>query len=263
MQFKDFFSGHAADYKTFRPAYPPALFEYLASLAPGHERAWDCATGNGQAALALAPYFRHVVATDASREQIAQAKQAPGVEYVVAPAEQSNIASGTVDLVVVAQALHWFDIPRFFAEVNRVAKPGGVVACWCYGLMTVRPDIDTLTLRLYDDILGPYWPPERRLVEERYRTISFPFIELSPPAFQMEQRWDLEQMVGYLGTWSSSRNYQRANGVDPLTLIGDELLTAWGDPADAKHVVWPLHLRVGKVGINRQPHQAPNKKATE
>ena len=248
MQFKDFFSGHAAEYKAFRPAYPATLFEYLASLAADHERAWDCATGNGQAAVALAAFFREVIATDASRQQIAEAQQASGVKYVVAPAEHSTLAAGSVDLVVVAQALHWFDTAGFFDEVKRVAMPGAVVACWCYGLMTVSPQIDALTLRLYDAILGLYWPGERRLVEESYRTIDFPFAELSPPAFQMEQRWNLEQMVGYLGTWSSSRKYQEARGEDPVARIGDELLMAWGDPRDVKKVRWPLHLRLGKVG---------------
>jgi ubiquinone/menaquinone biosynthesis C-methylase UbiE len=247
MEFKDLFSGYAQDYKTFRPAYPRALFEYLASLSLGHDLAWDCATGNGQAAAAIKPFFRQVIATDASQQQLGQAEQVDGISYQVAPAEQSEIASGSVDLTIVAQALHWFAIPQFFAEVERVSKPDAIVACWCYSLMTISPPIDALVWQLYEERLGNYWPSERRLIEQQYRTISFPFQELTAPTFQMSYEWTFPQVIGYLNTWSALHKYQQAQGVNPLTSIGDALLEAWGDPAMLREVQWPIHLRVGRV----------------
>ena len=246
LKFKDLFSGHAADYKNFRPEYPGELFQYLASLAPARELAWDCATGNGQAARALKNWFRAVVATDASAQQLSRAEPTEGIQYRVAPAEQSGIAASSVDLVTVAQALHWFDRERFFAEAQRVLRPGGIVACWCYGLMHVSPGVDALVYRLYEDILGTYWPPERMLVQERYQTIDFPFAEVAAPRFEITEQWDFAQVVGYLGTWSSARLYRKRHGTDPIELIGDELLAAWGDPATARPVVWPLHARIGR-----------------
>jgi SAM-dependent methyltransferase len=247
MTFKDYFSGHAADYAKFRPTYPPELFEYLASIAPGRELEWDCATGNGQAARALRPYFQKVIATDASREQIAQAPPADGIEFRVAPAEQTGLPSAAVDLVTVAQAVHWFDLPRFYAEVRRVLRPRGVLACWCYTLLSIAPEIDAVVWRLYEDILGTYWPPERKLTDERYLTIPFPFEELAPPAFEMRHRWDLAQLGGYLNTWSSVKKYQAEHGESPLELVWDEIVALWGDERKAKPVVWPIHLRVGRV----------------
>jgi len=247
MSFKDYFSGHASDYQKYRPNYPADLFEYLAAIAPGHDLAWDCATGNGQAALGLAPYFQQVIATDASREQIASAAQHAGVEYRVSPAERTDLAAGGVDLVTVAQAAHWFDRPKFYHEVRRVARPGGLLAVWCYELMTITPEIDAVGLRLYRDTLDSFWPPERRLIEEGYRTIEFPFVELSPPPFKMQLRWTLREAVGYLCTWSAVKAYEKQHGVNPLTLYEADFERAWGDPHETRLVTWPLNVRVGRV----------------
>ena len=247
MRPKEYFGEIAAAYKTFRPTYPAALFEYLATIAPGHERAWDCATGNGQAARSLKPFFRQVIASDASEKQIREAERTEGIEYVVATAERTTIDPGSVDLVTVAQALHWFDLPKFYAEVSRVAKPRGVLACWCYALMNTNADIDPLIWTLYHDILDDYWPSERRLIEKRYSTIDFPFDELQPPALQMTQPWNLGQMLGYLRTWSAAAAYKKKTGNDPVALIEDQLHARWGDPEKMQTVVWPLHLRVGRL----------------
>lgn len=247
MNFKDYFSGHAASYKTFRPTYPLELFDYLATLAPSRRQAWDCACGNGQAAVTLRASFDHVIATDASQTQIAEAEAAPGIEYLVAPAEQTPIASGSIDLVTVAQALHWFDRPAFYAEVRRVARPEAALAVWCYELLTASPAIDAAIYRLYESILGSYWPPERKLVESGYATIDFPFAEIACPTFVMQKHWKLEQLVGYLCTWSSVKRYEQQLGSNPLSLVWDELLAAWGDPAEVRLMSWPLHLRVGRV----------------
>lgn len=250
---KDYFSGHAACYQQFRPNYPDALFTYLASLCPAHERAWDCATGNGQAAAALALHFKRVIATDASAQQIDQAGPHPKVEYLVAPADRVPIDDGTVDLVTVAQALHWFNVQSFYAEVKRALKRGGVLAVWCYQLHRISPEIDAVVSRFYSGIVGAYWPPERKIVEDGYTTLAFPFDELVTPEFRMVHSWDLERMVGYLGSWSSTQRYRKQNGTDPVALIADDLKAAWGDPGQPRDVIWPLHVRVGRVPFSPTP----------
>jgi ubiquinone/menaquinone biosynthesis C-methylase UbiE len=247
-QFKDHFSNHADSYEAFRPNYPADLFEYLASIATGHELAWDCATGNGQAALGVAPYFKAVIATDASARQIEQARPGENVQYSVSPASDAPTSDASVDLVTVAQALHWFDLAAFYAEVRRVARPDGILAVWCYEMHSITPEVDAIVSRLYHDIVGSYWPPERKLVEDGYSTMAFPFKELTPPRFRMAEQWDFSRFLGYLGTWSSVKRYERAMGHDPVDLVRKELEVAWGDPAPTREVVWPLNLRAGFVG---------------
>lgn len=247
--FKDHFSGHAADYSRCRPgAYPDALFKTLASLAPDQEAAWDCATGNGQAALGLAAHFKRIEATDASEKQIAAATAHPRIRYSVVPAEQSGLPDASVALVTVAQALHWFDLARFYTEVRRVAQPQAVLACSCYMRCTVTQGVDVATERLYNGILGDaYWPPERRHVERGYADLDFPFTEIALPAFSMEVQWNLEGYVGYLRSWSATQSYIKKNGKDPLELVGEELLHAWGDPATIRSVHWPMTVRAGWI----------------
>ena len=247
--FKDHFSGHAGDYSRYRPGtYPHAMFKALAALAPDRECVWDCATGNGQAALGLAAHFARVEATDASDKQIAAAVAHPKIHYSVAPAEASGLPDRSVALVTVAQALHWFDLAAFYAEVRRVAKPGSVLACSCYMHCSVDPGVDAVTARLYSDILGDaYWPPERKHVERGYADLDFPFTEIALPAFQMEVQWTFEGYVGYLRSWSATQAYIKKNGRDPLELVGDELMQAWGDAASARRVLWPMTIRAGWV----------------
>ena len=247
--FKDHFSGHAADYSRYRPgAYPDALFKALAALAPDRDCVWDCATGNGQAALGLAAHFARVEATDASDKQIAAATAHPHIRYSVAPAEASGLPDTSVSLVTVAQALHWFDLPRFYAEVRRVARPQAVLACSCYMRCTVEPRVDAVTEELYNGILGDaYWPPERKHVERAYADLPFPFTEIALPAFHMQVSWDFEHYVGYLRSWSATQAYIKKNSKDPLELVGDELLKAWGDPKSERPVSWPMTVRTGWV----------------
>jgi SAM-dependent methyltransferase len=247
MTFKDHFSGHAADYSSFRPAYPAALFEQIALLASAHDLAWDCATGNGQAALGLAPYFRAVLATDASRQQVGQARIHERVAYVVAPAERSPLANGSVDIVTVAQAVHWFDLERFYAEVRRVSKPGGVLAVWCYHFPAVSPEVDAVLRRLYD-VLGHDRPAEWRLIESGYAELPFPFEEISAPRFQIARRWALDHLLDYVRTASACRRYLRETGTDPTNVVRQELEATWGDPVHEREVIWPLILKVGRIG---------------
>lgn len=247
MSFHDHFSTQADRYTQFRPHYGPELFQYLAGLVSRREFAWDCGTGSGQAAVALAEFFTEVVATDPSARQIEHAQPHNRVRYLVASAEHTPLASDSIDLITVAQAVHWFDRPRFYQEVRRVGRNGSVLAVWAYGLATISPVVDAVVEQLYEPILGRYWPPERKLIEERYTTIDFPFEELVAPPFEMTAQWSLPDLLGYLGTWSSVEKYRATNGSDPLELIATELRQAWGEPETQRLVRWPLYLRVGRV----------------
>lgn len=247
VTFEDHFSTKSDRYAKYRPTYPDALFQYLASLVPNGGVAWDCATGSGQAALKLTNHFHEVIATDASAEQLAHAKRHEKITYRLAHAERSGLEANGVDLVTVAQALHWFDLPRFFDEAKRVLKEHGVLAVWCYSWVHTSPPIDSIVHRLYQDVLGPYWPPQRQLVQERYQTIDFPFRELDPPMMEMSACWSLELFVHYLRTWCAMHRYWAANRTDPLASVAGRLLEAWGNPQQERRVSWDLTLRVGVV----------------
>jgi ubiquinone/menaquinone biosynthesis C-methylase UbiE len=248
MSFSDHFSGVASEYAEYRPLYPAALFDWLAEVAPRRGLAWDCATGSGQAAVAMAARFDRVIATDASAGQIAAATPDPRVEYRVAPAEASGLEPGSVDLVTVAQALHWFDRPAFFAEARRVLRRDGVVAVWTYGHPSLdEPRADAVLQHFYSRTVGPYWPPERALVDTAYRTIDFPFAEIAPLAFEMETRWTLESLVGYVATWSAVTRFRAERGEDPVPDFAAALEASWGDSGLARRIAWPLSLRVGRV----------------
>jgi SAM-dependent methyltransferase len=252
MSFKDHFSKQAADYARFRPGYPRELFDYLVSIAPSRRLAWDCGTGNGQAAAGLASVFDAVIATDASEKQITNAELHERVDYLVAPAEDSSIDFGTVDLIMVAQALHWFDLDRFYAEARRVLKSDGVLAASAYNLLHIEPTIDEVVNRYYFEVVSPFWPQERKLVEQ-FDNLPFPFHEIDPPKFEMTAQWNLDHLVGYLRTWSSTQRFMAAKGSDPLKQIMGELRAAWGTPEQTRNVIWPLTLRIGRKTKNRGP----------
>ena len=211
-----------------------------------HDAAWDAGTGNGQAAVSLAEHFAHVVATDASAAQIAAAAAHPRVAYCVARAEASGLASASAELVTVAQALHWFDIPAFFGEAQRVVRPGGVVAIWTYGLMTIDPAIDDRIESFELHTVGPYWPAARALVDSGYATIQFPFAEIDLPRFMIEQEMSLDRLAGYVGTWSSVAGYVKARGEDPVAPFVADIAAWWGDPARARIVRFPMTVRAGR-----------------
>jgi len=252
MTFHDHFSGHATTYREARPLYPPALFDWLAREAPVRTLAWDAGCGNGQASVALAARFARVFATDPSANQIANAEARPNVEYRVEPAEQCSLAPASADLVTVAQALHWFDFARFFAEVERVLKHGGFFAAWSYADSFVAPSIDVLKNRVYVDLTGPYWPPERDYVDAGYRTIPMPFgddapfEEIAAPAFEMRVDWDAAQFLAYLRSWSATQRYMKANGSDPVATVEAGIRDAWGDPAQTRTVRWDFNLRCAR-----------------
>ncbi|MCB9704395.1 MAG: methyltransferase domain-containing protein [Myxococcales bacterium] len=247
--FADHFSAGAADYARFRPRYPDALFDHLAALAPGRERAWECATGNGQAALALAERFEEVVATDASAEQLAEAPAHPRVRYRCERAEQSSLEAGSVDLVTIAAALHWFDRSAFFAEVRRVARPGALFAAWSYGaVVRASPAIDAVVERYAHEVLADHWPPEFHHIRTTYREIELPFAEVAMPELAIEVEWGPGDLLGWLETWSGAAAFRRREGRAPTRAIHEALARAWGDPARAREIRLPIFFRVGRVG---------------
>lgn len=247
MTFKDHFSSHAAIYREARPDYPDALYEFLAAQAPAQECAWDAGCGNGQASVDLARHFSHVTATDPSAEQIANASARPNIDYRVEPAEQSTLAAASVDLVCVAQALHWFDLARFHAEVRRVLRPRGVVAFWSYADCRVDPAVDAQKNRLYVDLTGPYWAPERALVENGYASLPFPFERIATPSFELRMDWNVDRFLAYLRSWSATQRYMRALAHDPVALVEADLRAAWGAPESVRAVRWDFHLHCGRV----------------
>jgi len=244
--FKDYFSIQAEDYSIYRPEYPEALYQWLASLCDETKLAWDCATGNGQAAVALTNQFSYVIGTDASESQIYRAMIYPRVEYEVGLAHQSPHKDQSVDLITVAQALHWFDFELFFKEVTRVAKPNAVLAAWCYELHQISPTIDAIIGKYYTDIIGEFWPAERKHIEQSYASIAFPFEPIKSPKCTINKQWTFEHLVGYLGTWSATQKYLATHGQDPRELIIDELKIAWGQD-ETRLITWPVTIKTFRI----------------
>lgn len=245
MSFKDHFSTQAAIYAQARPTYPAAWFTELARLAPGHELAWDAGAGNGQASTGLAAHFAQVIATEPSAAQLAEAAPHPKVNYHQSAETAPMIADGSVDLVTVAQAVHWFDRPKFYNEVRRVLRPGGVLVLWAYELGRISPEIDATVLRFYQGPINTYWPPERSHIETGYRELEFPFTEIALPKAAMELDWTLAQLASYLRTWSAVVRFSKDQGFDPVTDLEKELAPIWGE--GARRVTWPLVGRIGRV----------------
>lgn len=245
--FKDHFSQGAGDYSRYRPRYPDELFAYLASLCARKDLAWDCGCGSGQATLGLVPHFQAIEASDASAQQIAKAPSHPKIAYRSAAAEASGLAARSLDLILAAQAAHWFDLEAFYAEARRAAKPGCIIALVSYHRMRTSKDIDRITEDLHRETLGAFWPPERAHVDAAYRTLAFPFQELDPPEFFITAEWGLNEVLGYLGTWSAVKKYRQATGEDPLEPAAKALREVWGDPAQARAITWPIHMCLGRV----------------
>jgi len=247
-RFEDHFSKRAADYARHRPGYPPELFAWLASVAPGRRLAWDCGTGNGQAAVGLAEHFERVIANDASADQLRLSMPHERVDYRLGRAEDVQLAPGTVDLVTVAAAIHWFDFDAFYDVVRLAVAAGGVLAAWVYHQPAIEPRIDAILTRYTRDVIGGYWPERFVYVDGLYRNLPFPFAEVAHPSFAMHAEWDLERLAAFIATWSGALRYREVRGHDPVDQIRPELEAAWGDPRQSRPIRWPLHMRVGLVG---------------
>jgi ubiquinone/menaquinone biosynthesis C-methylase UbiE len=245
---KDLFSKQATDYAKWRPTYPGELIEYIVRQAPARQDAWDCATGNGQAAVLLAEYVEHVKATDLSEEQLKHARPHPRIQYSQGKAEQTTFPDASFDLVTVAQAYHWFDQQAFCSEVRRICRPDGVVAIWGYGLCkAARPDIDAHFRHFYFDVTDPYWDPGRRYIDEEYRTVYFELDELKVDRhFSILASWNIQQFRGYLNSWSAVQKYISVHGVNPVDAFISELRASWDDES-VVDFEFPIFLRMGRV----------------
>lgn len=244
--FKDHFSQFSKIYANGRLRYPPELFSYLTSLTNEHELAWDCGTGNGQAALGLQENYTKIVATDPSPEQIANCSPGPNITYLVEAAESSSLSAGSVDIVTIGIALHWFDFDLFYAEVKRVLKKGGIVAAWAYFLPTISLDIDLILKNFTEQTLKAFWKPEIKFIHEGYRTLPFPFEEITTPDFVIQKRMNLEEYIEHMYTWSAVQYYMKEKDSSPVEIIYEELLAAWGTPETEKEITWKMPLRVGR-----------------
>lgn len=242
------FSDNSEKYKKYRPSYPSELFQYLAKISPSTNTAWDAGCGSGQASIALSDFFTNVIATDISVEQIKNAYSKVNIRYFSCPSEYSNIDSNSVDLVICAQSIHWFDLDKFYDEVKRVLKPDGVIAAWSYNLFRVNQEIDDLIDKFYNDIIYNYWPVERKHVENGYKEIILPFNHLEAPSFSMTAEWNLEQLLGYINTWSGVSNYIELEAFNPLDFIEKELIKLWDrDESEYKTISWPLTLKISRI----------------
>ncbi|MCF3649778.1 class I SAM-dependent methyltransferase [Synoicihabitans lomoniglobus] len=239
MARNDHFSAFAATYAQFRPTYPDALFGWLARQSDAHGHAWDCATGNGQAAHQLTPHFERVTATDVGAAMIAHAPPHPRITFAVGSAEHPPIADHDVNLITVAQALHWFDLPAFWQTCQRVLQPHGVLAYWGYLLPQITPAVDALVIAYHDDAVGPYWPDDRGPLLTHYANVCPPAERIPTPTFAMNATWTVDQLIGMLDSWSATHRARAATGSDPLAPFGARLREAWGAEA-TRPVSWPI-----------------------
>lgn len=244
MDYMAHFGEGSDAYKQFRPTYPDELYEFIYQHVRHFELAWDCATGNGQAAQTLAKRFKHIIASDLNAAQLQAAPQISNIEYQCWPAEKTNISDDTVDLITIAQALHWFDLPKFYEEVKRVAKPRAMIAAWCYDLPKLSAEIDALVQQLYGKMLASYWPKERGYIDAHYETIYFPFEKIAAPQFTFSKSMNLTHFLGYLNTWSAVKEYMKVNATNPIDTIKPALTHLW--PKEF-NVNWPIYMLIGEV----------------
>lgn len=241
------YSSWAKLYSRSRPQYPANLFAYLAGLCKRRERAWDCATGNGQAALALAGHFASVVATDRSAQQLSQAPRRPSVHYFQAVAERSALAEASTDLVTVAASVHWFDLPEFYRELERVLRPAGVVAVWTYHVAHVDGGIGELLWAFYRDVVSSYFSAGARLVDDRYAGIHLPGTGIDAPSFWMQADWNRNEVLTFVRSWSGTQAYIKKHSNDPTDILGEDLARLYSDKSIRRHIRWPVYLKVSRL----------------
>lgn len=243
MKFKDHFSNQSTTYRAFRPTYPDALFAYLRTLTKDNDLAWDCGTGNGQAAIGLTRHYKKVIATDPSEQQIANAIQHDQISYRVEKAEQSSLEAHSVDLITVAQALHWFEFDAFYAEVKWVLKPGGVIAAWAYGLPTLPDEVKAVIRHFHDVVVGEFWQAENNLISKKYTTIPFPFLEIEAPPFFISKMVSLDEVLGHVSSWSATQKFIAAKSYNPVEGLKNDLLQVWGNEEE-KEATWKLMTKI-------------------
>lgn len=242
---KDLFSGHAKEYAAFRPSYPDELIGFIIKRVSKFDQAWDCGTGSGQVARKLAPLFRHVEATDISTNQLDQALRIDNVTYQFCKAEESPFSADTFDLICVGQAVHWFDLEKFFIECNRVARRDAIIALFGYSLVRFNDTFNVILDRFYNDFIYSYWEGERKIVDSEYQSIQFPFDEIPSRKFKMEVNWSMADLAGYLNTWSSVQKYIKVNKVNPVNDLMSQLSPLWNGKSQAAY--FPIFLRLGRI----------------
>jgi len=242
---KDNFSKQAAEYAGYRPTYPHEMIEFLINNTNEHRHALDCATGNGQVAVKLADHFKNVSATDISERQLQNAILKNNITYSLQSSEQTNFADNYFDLITVGQAAHWFELPKFYKEVNRILKPGGVLALFGYGLFKTEPALEKIVSHFYSKTLDGYWDPERKFVDEAYRSFEFPYVKFDNNGFSSYYEWTIEQVLGFLSTWSAVQHYKNRNGEDPILLLNKPLREAWGNES-IKRISFPIFIIAGR-----------------
>ncbi len=243
---KDNFSQQSKSYAKHRPVYPQELFDHILSFVPQKILAWDCATGNGQTATVLSKYFERVYATDISKKQIENAVTASNIRYAIEPAEQTSLENNTVDLVTVSQALHWFEFDKFYKEARRVSKKHGIIAVWTYNLLRIDPITDKIIHHYHFDTLDKYWDKERSHVNDSYANIPFPFRQIAAPEFFIKVKWNLENLRGYLNTWSALQQFISVNNYNPVNGIIEEIQQNW-PVEELRSVEFPLTIKMGYV----------------
>lgn len=246
MTYSDRFTKQSSSYASFRPQYPDELFQFLYDQTKSYDLVWDCATGTGQAARTLAQKFKRVVATDVSASQISAATGSDNISFSVSAAESSPLSDSSADLITIAQAIHWFDFESFYKEVDRVLKPSGIISAWGYGFFKIDSKVDSILDPFSQELLGPYWTERNWLLVDGYKKLPFPFEVIQTPSLKLKVEWDLFQVVGYLRSWSAYQKYIDEKGIEPISLIENDLAKCWGDPKAKKSVVWDLHWLVGK-----------------
>lgn len=243
---KDYFSQRSESYAKYRPVYPTELYQYILSYVTEKNLAWDCGTGNGQTAAALSPYFSKVWATDISQQQLNHAVKLPNVSYSLEPAEHASLQDNSVNLICISQALHWFNFTQFYKEVKRVAAPRAVIAAWSYNLFNADNFTNAITEAFYRDTLKNYWDVERQYVDDGYKNIPFPFENIESPAFAIQVKWTLDELTGYLETWSAVQKFITENNYNPVPHIADKLKKRW--PANEKRkILFPLKLKLAYI----------------
>ena len=244
---RNWFEQGGQAYARFRPEYPAELAQFLASISPGRTLAVDVGCGNGQLTTLLAAHFDRVAGLDPSADQIAHSTAHPNIAYGCAPAEKMPVADHSADLITAAQAAHWFDLPHFFNEVRRIAVPQAIVALVSYGVLRLEKSLDDRFAQFYWREIGPYWPAERKLVDTGYADLPFPFEEQPVPALEIRKAWTLEELLGYISTWSAVRSIREAGREDILHHFAGDLATLWGDPTRRREVRWSINMRLGKT----------------
>jgi SAM-dependent methyltransferase len=244
---RNWFDQGGRAYARFRPEYPRELAAFLASVAPDHQAAVDVGCGNGQLTQLLVPYFDRVIGLDPSADQIANAVPNERIDYQCAPAEKLPLADTSASLITAAQAAHWFDLPAFYREVRRIGMPGAILALISYGVLKLEPLLDDRFQKFYWEEIGPYWPPERKLVDTGYATVEFPFEELTPPSLEIRLEWHLSEFLGYLLTWSALRSAKEAGKEELFMEFANDMAAAWGDPNLRRSISWPINMRIGRL----------------